>query len=605
MALWYFLLKGRPYGPVVDEEIKKQIANGQMGAKDLLYREQDTIWREAQSFVDFQHLFVAPATPQKSNAKGSSRTTAKSATAPPAQEARWVLLSRKLDGSGYRQKGPYTEEQISRMLQVGEVTFTDYVWREGLKEWYKILALPDFHKPFVETETVKRQLPPLPTEPDTSDNTQAEVTQVLDNTDTDSDHEWAEITRNLPTPEDHTPQKVAPVAKFPIEKKSEVPPALKSAPVAKVPVTKKVVRRGTTTKQKSTIETAKRTSFMQWLSELRAVKKTTAVLVILLLFISAAMVVILVSTYMDRRKLRIFNTAKYFISSNLGQSNAPKEPNRNRSAEQEIGRLKANAPKVATPDPVAVTKAPPAQILAEERTPPQYVRATVEGSGSDGAALNIQTNASRHFPVKVTFTADGGEVLQFPSLEKSFRISKPEERRMELKRLGLPAGTYQVTAEVGDFKDDVTIAFGTLDGEFRSQLVAYRKQLMYSHNEERYGFYKTAVRLEKEAFRLSQTAASAGNLNSWSSFYKDWRRNFDRIKNPTLDRISRKNQNDYVHAKKWLELKKLRSEIDSEAKRLNRSRMKKQEIDVAKAKDLATGVTKLKEAILQASLFKQ
>jgi hypothetical protein len=334
---------------------------------------------------------------------------------------------------------------------------------------------------------------------------------------------------------------------------------------------------------------------MQWLSELRAVKKTTAVLVILLLFISAAMVVILVSTYMDSRKLRIFNTAKYFISSNVGQSNTPKEQLRN--APKKVETL--------APAPLPVAKAPPVQILAEERTPPQYVRATVEGSGSDGAVINIQTNASRHFPVKVTFRADGGEVLQFPSLEKSFRISKPEERRVELKRLGLPAGTYQVTAEIGDFRDDVTIAFATLAGEFRSQWVAYRKQLIYSHNEERYGFYKTAVRLEKEAFRLSQTAASAGNLNSWSSFYKDWRRNFDRIKNPTLDRISRKNQNDYVHAQKWLELKKLRSEIDAEAKRLNRSRLKKQEIDVTKAKELATGITKLKEAILQASLFKQ
>jgi hypothetical protein len=343
------------------------------------------------------------------------------------------------------------------------------------------------------------------------------------------------------------------------------------------------------------LNTAKRTTFLQWLSELRAVKKTSAVLVIILLFISAAMVVILVSTYMDRRKLRIYNTAKYFISTNTAQPNVPKSP--------DGGRPPSERP--STPTPTAPTKtAAPAQILTEERTPPQFVRAAVEMSGSEGAALNIQTNASRHFPIKVSFTADGGEILQFPSLEKSFRISKLEDRRMELKKLGLPAGTYQVSVEIGDFRDEVTIAFGTLAGDFRAQIIAFRKQLLFSHNEERYGFYKTAVRLEKEAFRLVQTAASAGNLNSWTSFYKDWRRNFDRIKNPTLDRISRKNRNEYVHALKWLELKRLRSEIDAQAKQLNRLRLKNQQMDVQKAKDLATSITKLKETILQASLFK-
>jgi hypothetical protein len=232
------------------------------------------------------------------------------------------------------------------------------------------------------------------------------------------------------------------------------------------------------------------------------------------------------------------------------------------------------------------------------------VRLRVQQSGQDNAAVVVDTNASRHYLVRLYVSASGGEVLKYPSFYRAFRLQKIEDRTVELNRMGIPKGNYQVVADIEGLRAEIDVAFGTQSPEFAKEQRAHRKQILYTHNDERFQFVKTAGRLEKEALKLSQNVDNSTNLNSWTSFYRSWRKNFERIQNQTLSRINAKNRNTYVHADRWIRLKELRAAIDSEAKSLNRNRLKGEKINSLRAKELARELGKEKEAMVQASLWK-
>lgn len=539
-AAWYFLVKGRPQGPVSLEEIKNEIAVGRLGARDLLYRERDTKWRAAADYAEFGGHFNREALAED-----------------------WVLLLRKPDGSGHSQRGPFSTEQIVVQLKSGEISFTDYIWRKGLKEWYKILTLPDFHNIFAIKE---KSLPPLPNE----------VALSVD---------LSEITMKLPMPADE--EMTMPTAEAVID------------PVAdtKLEIKKQIVH--SQVKNKNTERFIRRTGLIRYYMSLGSVQKTVFVTVTLIVLFSSLLFIGYASSYFDRKKFVLKPPTESFVRvSPAPQEVRPEEikPRVKPEAGVPLALEVKEAPK-DTPKPLP-------QVAVEAKLKPSYIKFVKILEGKEEAKLKIISDGSSHYPIYVVFEAFAGQVLDAKNVQRRIRLSgKMDARELELAKTGLPSGEYNISIESEGVVVQTKFSFATELPEFKKKLHQERKLMSYSHNEERYSFFKTAARIENEAYKLVQNAENAANLRSWTAFYKLWRKNFERIQNPNIQKISTKNRSGFVHGAMWLKLKDLQKKVSQEAKALNGAKIKGQVLDTSGIKSTALDLTKLKEQMLQESLW--
>ena len=71
------------------------------------------------------------------------------------QRVRTLLRKGSIEG---KQAGPFSEEEIARLICEGKVDKTTYVWRPGMPQWARAENVPEVLKIVALTP------PPLPTE---------------------------------------------------------------------------------------------------------------------------------------------------------------------------------------------------------------------------------------------------------------------------------------------------------------------------------------------------------------------------------------------------------------------------------------------------------
>ncbi|RME17018.1 MAG: DUF4339 domain-containing protein [Bdellovibrio sp.] len=123
--MWYYFKRGKAGGPVSSEAVAKKIRLGELGPYDMLRFQGQDSWVPLIEIPDFQECFD----PQK-----RLKT----------QEAQWVLLLKNQERGTYLQKGPYSTSVVREMLSSGKISHEDYIWKEGMKEWYQIAFLEPF-----------------------------------------------------------------------------------------------------------------------------------------------------------------------------------------------------------------------------------------------------------------------------------------------------------------------------------------------------------------------------------------------------------------------------------------------------------------------------
>lgn len=521
MSQWYYLQKGRPFGPVSTRELMLEIQSRRLNAHDLVFKEHDTEWREVSLFPELHEHQISLQHPDKNSDE-------------------WVLLIRKNDA--YRQLGPFTRAEIVSKLQAGEIAFTDYVWRKGLKEWYKIIALSEFCLPLSVSHKMSSH----------------EVTNT----------ELIEITKKLPLPQEvYTPPALPVLAAT--EKINSVEREVKFTNKSK--------------KNKAApAAVAKRISLVNYYSQLSLIRKIAFVGFSTLFMASLLFFVTYLSSYRDRHNSRLYVPTVSFVAPTIS-SPAP--------------------PTLSTVEivPVELDKT----AIPAVRRIPTYLQAKKEFEGSDNPRIKIITDGSHHYPISVTLSSEAGQVLYLRSFVRRIRLYKEEDRLLELSKLNLLPGYYDVTLEVEKLKHTLKVNFATQStSDFIKKIKRHRKQIFMYYNEERFGFVKVAGRLEKATYLLTQNAENLTNFNSWSHAYRSWRKNFARIENNTLKSINAKNRTNYVHASKWLRLKALHSSINNMAKELNRTKMRGQQASSRDLKEAALELLKLKEEMILDSLSK-
>lgn len=131
MSQWYFVDDGKACGPLGEEEVLAAVEEGRLGPLDLIFQEGSEKWLPARDVDEFREIF---------------RAKDQDVDAQPT----WVLLRKKpkAQGAGYVQSGPFSSNELREKIEAGEVDYSDFVWKEGMKAWRKLIDSKEFKKIF-------------------------------------------------------------------------------------------------------------------------------------------------------------------------------------------------------------------------------------------------------------------------------------------------------------------------------------------------------------------------------------------------------------------------------------------------------------------------
>ncbi|PWU15383.1 MAG: hypothetical protein C5B49_11880 [Bdellovibrio sp.] len=137
----YVNQKGRAAGPFSYNDIQSLVHQGNLRGHELIYREGADEWRRAYDWLELAELFL------ETQDQGSFSRLFQIPDEVQAREDQWVLLAREDDEQEvrFRQKGPYSTDEIRRLLAEEKVKPTDHVWKKGHHKWIPLVQIPDFH----------------------------------------------------------------------------------------------------------------------------------------------------------------------------------------------------------------------------------------------------------------------------------------------------------------------------------------------------------------------------------------------------------------------------------------------------------------------------
>ena len=134
---WYYNIDLKPQGPFTLEDMRLKIHRGEVGPQELIYEEGAGKWIAAGEWGLFEEsLFPAKQAQIFTPSQDLS-----------ARE--WVLLYRTETGE-YLQQGPFAVADLQRLIERGEISMQQYIWKSGLSGWMKISD----HEVLAETLTL-------------------------------------------------------------------------------------------------------------------------------------------------------------------------------------------------------------------------------------------------------------------------------------------------------------------------------------------------------------------------------------------------------------------------------------------------------------------
>lgn len=170
---------------------------------------------------------------------------------------------------------------------------------------------------------------------------------------------------------------------------------------------------------------------------------------------------------------------------------------------------------------------------------------------SSEPSLVFETDAKASEKITVTFVAESGEVLEYPSfrMKTSVRRRAGELPTLNLAELRLPTGDYQVTAQVGSLEVSERVFIGIRNEAYSTELEQHRKMLAAASQEEKRVLYYASKEHEKLAKELfSGFERSKAKKNEWRRHYKKWRGAFESARaqfQSVIEKAKRSNEVSY------------------------------------------------------------
>jgi hypothetical protein len=525
--LWYIQKNGRAEGPLPEATIAHAIRKGELGPYDLVFRDGESRWQVLSEIPEFKSYFQKKAKALKS------------------EEEMWVVLVKNENKKERLQKGPFSTEHLQAMLKKGEVQLTDYVWKDGMKEWYRIHSLEVFHRGSLVAPDESTLTATVPSIPGHSEELLKSV-QVMERP-------------TLPPPD-------------PVPLEATVVDFKKPAPNPTRTVSSKKRRK----REDTAVTQVRRLTLLDRIRELPWPRKFVA------RFSLAGGVAILVLSVL------------YFLTFHDWQSLMAKKPTV-KTPKAAVAVQPAAPPVLAQPTKTE-TVAPMAPAKPEPAVAPAHLKMRIAQGFVD-----LQTNASKHFSIQLRFIGEPGRVIGSKSYYRELRVKGIEERKVSLEKLGLPPGYYIIEAQVGDFEDRGKLTWQ--EKAFKQGYSEHRKSIAHFATLERYWFFKAAEFLEGRALELGEKVRNPPPQGI-SGYYRDWSRSLKKTPGNYIKIVSTRNRNDFVYAAEWLKLKELQKGLSEAGKTIIVAKDKNAPEATFNLRQIAGELGRQKEAALQASLWR-
>lgn len=164
---WYLNQKGKATGPFKFADLKAMAAQGKLKGHDLVFREGSAEWKRAYDWPEL--ISDVFAEEDRSSLSRLIRLPEEEKTS--AKSDQWVLLVRE-DGEKevrFRQKGPYSTDEIKKLVLEDKIKASDHIWKKGAPKWVPLYEIPEFQaKNLKINEEAKKSLaaveevPPYP-----------------------------------------------------------------------------------------------------------------------------------------------------------------------------------------------------------------------------------------------------------------------------------------------------------------------------------------------------------------------------------------------------------------------------------------------------------
>lgn len=438
MSQWYFVDDGKACGPLGEEEVLAAVEEGRLGPLDLIFQEGSEKWLPARDVDEFREIF---------------RAKDQDVDAQPT----WVLLRKKpkAQGAGYVQSGPFSSNELREKIEAGEVDYSDFVWKEGMKAWRKLIDSKEFKKIFkkipaemLEAQTITNVSiqPELPGEELLKDVMQGKIKKPV--------MEFAEQGQEMPPLE----------AEGPDLTKEEVPPVFEgdeAPPAPTSPETEEFLKERTQKEQQLKAGTkgeipkgpvvAKRATLGDEIKEAlpKAVPSLPVGLfmtLVAIIFLATGAWLVYSSLPSKEEKEAAFRQAE-LNRQQLKKREEERARQEQREQERAAKEAAAAAAQPSEPEP------PPEPPKPKEwpRVEPTYIRISPKDLAGGSPAVEFTTDGSHHFPIEIKMTGEAGQILNRRSYWRQWALrTEPDKPRiLNLAALRLGEGTYQIEAVIG------------------------------------------------------------------------------------------------------------------------------------------------------------
>ncbi len=426
---WYFYQeKGATVGPIGLPELRELIRLGRVRVFDLIYRDGDPEWRLALAFEslrgDFQSGLISSL-----------------------RDKPWICLQQKPNsdsGLNFVTTGPYRAEEIQQKLQLGEVKYSDYAWKDGLLGWTRIGALEEFNSRLRAAEKKAENSTPLAKEL---------LEQVV------------EMRRPTAVREEAPP-------------KGSVGPDLTKSPPVMPSVTKRIPKvpfemEATVVAPLPNVGRRRRRLQADW-----GMLGVFGILIVAGFWVISQVV------------LPAYRMAKSAKEDPYSIAPPPVA---------EVPPVPASPPEPIPREEKAEAKEKSEAVRPEPREPTQLVL-KVQMLGPNQAQIEVRTNGTAEFPVYLQVIGLPGQVSEGGSFYRFSRYTPTGDlkKSLDLSGLKFPQGKFILRAETGKVKKETRLNLGVSDPNYKKAVLQQRKMWAHAIWKERLALLKLSQELEEK-----------------------------------------------------------------------------------------------------------
>ncbi|MCM0606129.1 MAG: DUF4339 domain-containing protein [Xanthomonadaceae bacterium] len=151
---WYIAQGQNWVGPMKSSEVFAKLEKGELTPAHYILQKGDKKWKRIVEVVEFQPTMPPPPPPEFAEEVSQSSIKKPNKPAPQVVEKSWYVYS------GDSQLGPFSVEEVQRSLEVGSISSSSQVWKDGMIDWEPISDQ-------VEFKSIKKAPPPKPSGPPT------------------------------------------------------------------------------------------------------------------------------------------------------------------------------------------------------------------------------------------------------------------------------------------------------------------------------------------------------------------------------------------------------------------------------------------------------